>query len=93
MLAEGQVSQRSFFVTKGCLRIFFINEEGQEATRYFAFENQFASALVSFITAEKSKEFIQAVEPTEVFTSVIKIFIICWRLSHSGKSFTESIWK
>lgn len=93
LLAEGQVSQRSFFVTKGCLRIFFINEEGQEATRYFAFENQFASALVSFITAEKSKEFIQAVEPTEVFTSVIKIFIICWRLSHSGKSFTESIWK
>ncbi len=67
LLAEGQVSQRSFFVTKGCLRIFFINEEGQEATRYFAFENQFASALVSFITAEKSKEFIQAVEPAEVF--------------------------
>ncbi|EOR29667.1 MULTISPECIES: Crp/Fnr family transcriptional regulator [Elizabethkingia] len=67
LLAEGQVSQRSFFVTKGCLRIFFINEEGQEATRYFAFENQFASALMSFITGEKSKEFIQAVEPTEIF--------------------------
>ena len=67
LLAEGQISQRSFFVTKGCLRIFFINEEGQEATRYFAFENQFASALMSFITGEKSKEFIQAVEPTEIF--------------------------
>ena len=26
----------------------FINENGQEATRYFAFENQFAMALVSF---------------------------------------------
>ena len=67
LLAQGEPSQRTFFVTKGCLRIFFINEEGQEATRYFAFENQFATALTSFITAEPSEEFIQAVEATEIY--------------------------
>jgi CRP-like cAMP-binding protein len=67
LLANGEISQRSFFVTKGCLRIFFINESGQEATRYFAFENQFATALVSFITGEESEEFIQALEPTEIY--------------------------
>ncbi|MDR6922614.1 Crp/Fnr family transcriptional regulator [Chryseobacterium sp. 2987] len=67
LLTNGQTSQRTFFVVKGCLRIFFINEEGQDSTRYFAFENQFATALVSFITSEPSEEFIQAVEESEVY--------------------------
>lgn len=63
---QGQVNKRSFFVNKGCLRIYFINEAGQDATRYIAFENNFATALVSFITGSASPEFIQAVEDTEL---------------------------
>lgn len=66
LVTHGQSSQRTFFVGKGCLRIFFINENGQDATRYFAFENQFATALVSFITGAPSEEFIQAAEHTEL---------------------------
>lgn len=66
LVTHGQTSQRTFFVGHGCLRIFFINKDGQEATRYFAFENQFATALVSFITGEMSDEFIQAVEHSEI---------------------------
>ncbi|MCP1996080.1 Crp/Fnr family transcriptional regulator [Flavobacterium sp. HSC-61S13] len=67
LLTHGQASQRTFFVNQGCLRIFFINEEGIDSTRYFAFENQFATALVSFITSEPSEEFVQAVEESEVY--------------------------
>lgn len=74
LLTNGQSSQRTFFVTSGCLRIFFINEEGQDSTRYFAFENQFATALVSFITSEPSEEFIQAVEDSEVYYITHKNF-------------------
>lgn len=66
LVMHGQTSQRTFFVGKGCLRICFINECGQDATRYFAFEDQFATALVSFITGEPSEEFIQAAEHTEL---------------------------
>jgi CRP-like cAMP-binding protein len=66
LLSEGQTSQRTYFVGKGCLRIFFVNEEGKDSTRYIAFENQFATALVSFITEQPSKEFIQAIEPSEL---------------------------
>jgi|GEM_PF-5031992 len=40
LLTHGQISQRTFFVSKGCLRIFFINEEGQDATRYFAIKDK-----------------------------------------------------
>lgn len=66
LVTNGQTSQRMFFVAKGCLRIFFINEEGQEATRHLAFEDTFATTLVSFITDEPSLEFIQAMEDTQL---------------------------
>ncbi|TGN24246.1 Crp/Fnr family transcriptional regulator [Empedobacter tilapiae] len=74
LLTHGQSSQRTYFVTKGCLRIFFINEDGQDSTRYFAFENQFATALVSFITSEPSEEYLQAVEDSEVYYITHKDF-------------------
>lgn len=60
LLRPGQQGRHMYFVLEGCLRIFFINEEGQEATRYFAFENQFATALTAFITGAPSLEFVQA---------------------------------
>ena len=56
LLAHGKVSEFSYFVKKGCLRIYFINDEGKDSTRYIAFENQFATALVSFITKEPAEE-------------------------------------
>jgi CRP-like cAMP-binding protein len=66
LVIQGQTSQRMYFVCNGCLRIFFITEEGQEATRYLGFENNFVTALSSFILNEPSIEFIQALEPTEL---------------------------
>lgn len=67
LLAHGKVSEFSYFVKKGCLRIYFINEEEKDSTRYIAFENQFATALVSFITKEPAEEIIQAIENSELF--------------------------
>ena len=32
LLRQGEPSQRTFFVGKGCLRVYFDNAEGQEAT-------------------------------------------------------------
>jgi CRP-like cAMP-binding protein len=66
LLSAGQTSQNTYFVGKGCLRIFFINEEGKDVTRYIAFENQIATALVSFITKLPSTEYIQVVEKSEL---------------------------
>jgi len=67
LVNPGEKPERIYFVVSGCLRIFFLTEGGAEATRHFAFENQFATALVSFITGEISKEYVQAVEDTEVY--------------------------
>lgn len=46
LVTHGQTGQRTYFVGKGCLRICFISEERQDATRYFAFENQFATVIL-----------------------------------------------
>jgi CRP-like cAMP-binding protein len=66
LLNRGQVNRQINFVTKGCLRIFFIDEKGEEATRYLAFETNFATALVSFISQEPSLEYVQALEDSEL---------------------------
>lgn len=80
LLSAGQTSQHTYFVGKGCLRIFFINEEGKDVTRYIAFENMMATALASFITKQPSFENIQVIEKSELlyishddFTSLMEI--------------------
>jgi len=66
LIEPGQKSQHTYFVVKGCLRIYFENLDGKEVTRYIAFENQFATALIAYITNEPSTEFIQSIEETEL---------------------------
>lgn len=66
LLAEGEASKRMYFVKNGCLRIYFLQADGAEATRYLAFENNFATGLTGFISQQPSQENIQALEKTEV---------------------------
>jgi len=66
LLQQGKVSQVSYFVKKGCVRLFFIDDKGKDVTRYIAFENQFATDLVSFITKEPAQETIQVIENSEI---------------------------
>jgi CRP-like cAMP-binding protein len=48
------------------VRTFFINEKGEEKTRYVAFENKFVSTFASFITQAPSAECVQALEDSEL---------------------------
>lgn len=66
LLKQGQICTKLYFVNQGCLRLYHLNEEGKELTRYFAFERKFGTDLTSFITSEPSKENIQAVEKSEI---------------------------
>lgn len=66
LLREGEVCQYNHFVLKGSFRFYHVNPEGQELTRYFAFENKFGTNLTSLIEGTPSLEYIQAVEPSEV---------------------------
>jgi CRP-like cAMP-binding protein len=62
---EGKVSS-NFFVAKGCIRMFFVNDKGIEQTVQFAIENWWLSDYMSFSNQKKSEYTIQAVENSEV---------------------------
>jgi CRP-like cAMP-binding protein len=66
LLKQGEVCKYYYFVNKGCIRLFTINSDGQEATRYFAFEGAFGSALPSLIQQTPAFEFVQTIEASNL---------------------------
>jgi CRP-like cAMP-binding protein len=62
----GQVNQFMNFIVKGCVRFFFVRDDGQDMTRHIAFENQFATGLASFISQQPSMEALQVMEDTSL---------------------------
>ena len=66
LLREGEVCNFNLFVCSGTLRMYHIGPEGQELTRYFAFENKFGTSLTSLIEGKPAIENIQAVEKSVV---------------------------
>ena len=68
LLMPGQICKHYYFVNKGALRLYTVNEDGQEATRYFAFEGAFGSALPSLIQQKPAFEFVQTIEKSELLS-------------------------
>lgn len=66
LLREGELCKSNYFVVKGCLRLFFINEKGIEQTTQFAIENWWLTDYMAFQNQQSSGFFVQAVEKTEV---------------------------
>jgi CRP-like cAMP-binding protein len=64
---EGQVCRSIYFVEKGCLRMYFINNRGAEQITQFAIENWLISDFFSFTDNKASAYYIQAVENSAVF--------------------------
>lgn len=66
LLRQGENCKYTFFVAKGLLRAFTINQNGKEHILQFAPENWFISDRSSILFGDKSKQFIEAVEDSEV---------------------------
>lgn len=66
LLTPGKVCQHYYFVSVGCLRLFTINKDGEENTRYFAFEGSFGTGLPSLIDQQPVFEYIQTIELSEL---------------------------
>lgn len=66
LLEKNGVADRLFFINKGCLRLYYSNDDYNIATRFMAFEHTFLTSIVSFISREPAKEYIQAVEVSEL---------------------------
>ena len=63
---EGKFCSSYFFVVKGCLRLFFTDDNGLEQTLQFALENWWITDPDAFRSGRRSMYSIQALEDTEV---------------------------
>ncbi len=67
LLREGQVCKANYFVEKGLLRMFFIDEKGAERITQFAIENWWMADHMSLLHQSPSQFNMQAIEKTEVY--------------------------
>ncbi len=66
ILGAGEICRKMFFIEEGCIRIYCLNDEGQEWTRYVAFENEFVTVIPSFINQVPSRSNLESVEPSKL---------------------------
>ncbi len=66
IFTEGKTSDEIYFVTKGCVRLFY-NVDGNDKTAFFYTEGQFICAGESYTYNIPAIENYQAIEQTELF--------------------------
>jgi CRP-like cAMP-binding protein len=66
LLQEGDVNRHACFVIKGCLRNYYLSEDGTEHILKFAVENWWISDLESYNNNLPSKNSIDAIEDSEL---------------------------
>ncbi|PSK93075.1 Crp/Fnr family transcriptional regulator [Taibaiella chishuiensis] len=66
LLQEGEVCNFEAFVNKGCIRNYYIDENGAEVTLQFAIEDWWVSDIASFHDRKPSHMFIETLEDCEI---------------------------
>ncbi len=65
LVREGQYSDKTFFIVKGCARAFYL-KNGKDISDWFAFENEFISSINSFFLHTPSPHFIELMEDSVI---------------------------
>lgn len=65
LVREGQYADKAYFILQGCARAYYL-KDGKDVSDWFAFENEFISAIVSFFSEEPSAHYIEMVEDAVV---------------------------
>jgi CRP-like cAMP-binding protein len=63
---SGEIARYVYFVERGCLRQYYINNNGEERTIYFKVENGWCSELVSFLDNKPTELCVQALENSKL---------------------------
>ncbi|RXM50547.1 MULTISPECIES: Crp/Fnr family transcriptional regulator [unclassified Chryseobacterium] len=67
LLREGEICQFEGFIKQGCVRTYYLDENGFEVTLLFAVEDWWITDIDSFNNKTPSKIFIEALEDTEIY--------------------------
>lgn len=67
LLQPGEICQFEAYVNKGCLRTYYINEDGAEIVLQFSIEDWWISDIASFHNQTPGRLFIETLENCELF--------------------------
>jgi CRP-like cAMP-binding protein len=62
LVKEGETHHSIYFIEKGAMRSFYVNEDGKDISVWFGFEGDIAASLGSFIQSKPSIENIELLE-------------------------------
>ncbi|MEP5340476.1 MAG: Crp/Fnr family transcriptional regulator [Algibacter sp.] len=95
LLKEGEVCKFKFFISKGLIRTFNIDEKGHENIIHFGIENWWMTNMESFILEKPSLLYIQALEDTTVLTitktNLEKAYVALPKLERVFRIITEKM--
>ena len=66
LFRSGEIARHVYFIDKGCLRQYYINNNGEERTIYFKVEDGWCSELVSFLDNRPTELNLQALEDSKL---------------------------
>lgn len=66
ILKEGKMCTANYFVVKGCLRMYYINDKGVEQIVQFGIDHWWITDYVSYQGNTPTQFYIQAVEPAQL---------------------------
>ena len=66
LFRSGEIARYVYFIDKGCLRQYYINNNGEERTIYFKVEDGWCSELVSFLDNKPTELNLQALEDSKL---------------------------
>ena len=67
LIEQGKRADKLFYIENGLVRMYFVDEKGDEIHTYFATDNGFITSFSGFINQHLSVENIKAVQQTNVF--------------------------
>lgn len=65
LLYEGEVSSKMRFICKGCIKSYYLNEEGKEQIVHLGIEGWWVNDLYSYLTGTPAKQYLEALESGE----------------------------
>lgn len=68
LLRAGEVCTFEAYILKGCVRVYYIDDKGDEVILFFAVEDWWISDLASFTGQKASHLFIETLEDTELLS-------------------------
>lgn len=66
LFRSGAIAKHVYFIEQGCLRQYYINNNGEERTIYFKVEGGWCSELVSFLDNKPTELCVQALENSKL---------------------------